>query len=276
MENASKALLMAGGVLISIIIATMLMLMFNNLTAYQRNANDQEYQAEVVKFNQPYEGYNRNDVRGNDLVSLINRVIDYNTRKTTANDEAEDTYQPITITINLTDSNGLIASLSRNDKNQLFTKSAYTINGIKSDLPLNEINEITITNIEINNNNYTFTEQVLDELVTAYDKIFVSNKDFEDKDTEDKKKIFYNFNSVVGKAVFDINFNNLTDEKLDKYLKELWTSINEDSKLRENVDKYYEYVQFKRAIFNCEGIEYDENTGRIKSMNFNFTGRFNN
>ena len=40
----------------------------------------------------------------------------------------------------------------------------------------------------------------------------------------------------------------------------------EDAKL------YYEYVQFKRAYFNCTGTEYDDNTGRLINMEFVCTG----
>ena len=37
--------------------------------------------------------------------------------------------------------------------------------------------------------------------------------------------------------------------------------------------KYYEYIQFKRAYFDCiEEPEYDENTGRILKLEFKCTG----
>ena len=44
--------------------------------------------------------------------------------------------------------------------------------------------------------------------------------------------------------------------------------------LKKKVDTYYEYVQFKRAKFDCIGTEYDQDTGRILKMNFKFTGKF--
>ncbi len=47
--------------------------------------------------------------------------------------------------------------------------------------------------------------------------------------------------------------------------------------LKEDVLTYYEYMQFKRAIFNCDTskIEYRSQTGRIKCMTFDFTGYIN-
>lgn len=32
--------------------------------------------------------------------------------------------------------------------------------------------------------------------------------------------------------------------------------------------KYYEFTQFKRALFNCTEVIYDQATGRIREMNF--------
>lgn len=34
--------------------------------------------------------------------------------------------------------------------------------------------------------------------------------------------------------------------------------------------EYYEYVQFKKATFKCNNVEYDNATGRVKKMVFNF------
>lgn len=37
-----------------------------------------------------------------------------------------------------------------------------------------------------------------------------------------------------------------------------------------NLYKYYEYVQFKKATFKCNNVEYDNATGRVKKMVFDF------
>ena len=36
---------------------------------------------------------------------------------------------------------------------------------------------------------------------------------------------------------------------------------------------YYEYMQFKRAVFKCRTLEYNEETGRVSKINFEFTGK---
>ena len=55
---------------------------------------------------------------------------------------------------------------------------------------------------------------------------------------------------------------------------EINSSLGKINELKDNVYKYYEYVQFKRARFDCSDVEYDDKTGRIISMTFVFTGKF--
>ena len=64
MENASKALLMAAGVLIALIIIGALLLMFNNLSNYQETNTQNTRESQIVEFNKQFETCNRKDVRG--------------------------------------------------------------------------------------------------------------------------------------------------------------------------------------------------------------------
>ena len=82
MENASKALVMAGSILIGLLVLGALILLFNNLSSYQNADIQNTRQAQVVEFNNEFTTYIREDVRGNELYSLLNRIIDYNKRKT--------------------------------------------------------------------------------------------------------------------------------------------------------------------------------------------------
>ena len=49
--------------------------MFSNLTSYQNSNEKANKDEQITKFNQEYSTYNRKDVRGNELYSLINRVV---------------------------------------------------------------------------------------------------------------------------------------------------------------------------------------------------------
>ena len=58
MENASKALLMAGSILIALMVIGVLVLMFNNLSYYQKSSDENIKQAQIIEFNNQYETFN--------------------------------------------------------------------------------------------------------------------------------------------------------------------------------------------------------------------------
>lgn len=97
MENASKALLIAGGVLLSILILTLVVLSYNNIADYFKAKNNLTKAEQIAKLNNEYTQYNRDDVRGSELLSLVNKVVDYNDR------EAENDDEKITIKIAIDD-----------------------------------------------------------------------------------------------------------------------------------------------------------------------------
>ncbi|MBR3163647.1 MAG: hypothetical protein IKF17_06090 [Clostridia bacterium] len=85
MENTSKALLIAGGVLISIMVVSLLVIGYNSLTDYQRTKQNALSEEQLVAFNKQYEAYNR-DLTGFEMVSLLNKIIDYNKLNTVSSD----------------------------------------------------------------------------------------------------------------------------------------------------------------------------------------------
>ena len=80
MENASKALIMAGSILISVVIIGALILMFNNLGELKKTELDSESTSKLLKYEQQIEGYCRPGLYGSELVSLSNLIDDYNKR----------------------------------------------------------------------------------------------------------------------------------------------------------------------------------------------------
>ena len=46
-------------------------------------------------------------------------------------------------------------------------------------------------------------------------------------------------------------------------------------KIQGDTKTYYQYTQFKRTYFNCTGVEYNDETGRIISMTFKWVNKFN-
>ena len=80
MENATKALLMAGGVLIAITIITILVKTYGNISTFQRQKLSEEEIAQIEEFNKDYTKYSGQYVYGTEIISMINKTVDYNKR----------------------------------------------------------------------------------------------------------------------------------------------------------------------------------------------------
>lgn len=246
MENASKALLMAAGVLISLVIIGAFMLMMSTLTDYQEKSYQSKADAQTVEFNNQYVTYNRKNVRGSDMVSLMNKIIDYNSRK------EEQGYTPMEIEMDIS------SSIRKNltyDGNQRVVMSGH------------------------------YTEDTIDQIVgqpegfrgsgTSGGKI----RELEEK--YQQKYIDQLANEISTILELRDNVNNRKDPEQDFVdLKLLPVSTKDElrkeygrlSDIYEDAVTYYEYIQFKRTTFDCTGTEYDENTGRIIKMEFECTG----
>lgn len=72
MENASKALLIAGGVLIAILILSVLVVTINIINSNQKAKEQALVTEQLVEFNQKYEAYNKKALRGTDIITLKN------------------------------------------------------------------------------------------------------------------------------------------------------------------------------------------------------------
>ena len=73
MENASKALLMAGGILIAIIIIALLVRSFTTVSIFQKAKLTEEEQAQLVAFNEQYTKYLGQYVYGTEVRTLMNK-----------------------------------------------------------------------------------------------------------------------------------------------------------------------------------------------------------
>ena len=266
MENASKALIMAGGVLIALLIIGSLLLMFNNLSSYQDTNIKETRTAQIIEFNNQFETYNRTDVRGSDLYSLLNNAADYNERKSIIGNEGKElSYKPIKVTFSLGSNYTLLSAPDK--KNRLFSNQIYEVSENKNTFKINVIDK------EVGEIEDTYGVSSLTQLSAAITKIFIEN----DSTSQEKKEAIKTYNSIVKDNKIKEPSENDTiawTTRWDSYL-------SEGTKIREDVYKYYEYIQFKRVYFDCasldgkgnSGVTYDKDTGRIISMNFVFNGK---
>lgn len=73
MENASKALLMAAGVLIAIITMALLVRSFTSISMFQKTQLTEEEQVQLIAFNEQYTQYLGRYVYGTEVLTLQNR-----------------------------------------------------------------------------------------------------------------------------------------------------------------------------------------------------------
>ena len=73
MENASKALLMAGGILIAMLIIAVLVRSITTVSIFQKAKLSEEEQAQLVAFNEQYTKYLGQYVYGTEVRTLMNK-----------------------------------------------------------------------------------------------------------------------------------------------------------------------------------------------------------
>lgn len=78
MENAVKALEMAAGVLLGVILMALVAYFFTNISSFPENEEDLMSVEQLRKFNLEYEVYNKTKMYGVDVLSCLNKVVSNN------------------------------------------------------------------------------------------------------------------------------------------------------------------------------------------------------
>lgn len=79
MENISRALLIAGGILITMLIVSLLVFARTQWGKYQKRKDDAQNSEQVAEFNERFEAYN-SVITGGKMVSLVNLSEDMNNK----------------------------------------------------------------------------------------------------------------------------------------------------------------------------------------------------
>ena len=77
MENASQALLIAGGVLIAILCLTMLVYAFDSLATLGNAAAEKEDTRRNAEWNAEWQAYNKQVLYGADIITVGNKAAEY-------------------------------------------------------------------------------------------------------------------------------------------------------------------------------------------------------
>ena len=123
MENASKALIIAGGMLIAILVVSLLVVGWNNLTDYNRAREKIDTVEQILKFNKEFESYNKGVVRGYELVSLSNLVLDTNTRYS-----ADQGYKNIEVYVKFLKGTTVVDNLADDKAKKIVTDDYVNLN----------------------------------------------------------------------------------------------------------------------------------------------------
>ena len=273
MENSAKAIIIAGGMFILIMVITLLVIFGRSLSSYMQDQHDKEMVKQITEFNNKFANYQGTELRGNELISVLNRVIDYN-----ALEAGEYGYDPVLVEINFNNRTELdsVIKFSSTEENFLFkNKNASTIKNSKdSDEALKTISQKGTTILSKYSDNVNDPDNYIPRLTdTKLQKLSAEISNIAQKqdnsswlDGYDRKEVY---NSTRAKKLTNILGYQVSAEGTEK------CKINVDGiekdiipAVKKATCEYYQYTQFKRIMFKCTLIEYSQDTGRINKMSF--------
>ena len=221
MENAAKALIIAVGILIAIM--TLSLIVYAS-TANERLAqaqNEKKAVEELAKFNNEYESYHKDRLYGVDVITVINKAIEHNTKM-----QAADVTNPYYINISF--------KTEEDFKNEIY-KFVYDVET---------------------------KEKTYEKYGETYDEEDKWNE-LINKDPIIKKDTEYSLGTLKEKGFI---FNNKVKKIFEEgYVNDDTYSISKNNTIT-TYTLYSALTNFKRAIFTCTDVEY--NNGRIRSMTF--------
>lgn len=272
MENSSKALYIAGSLLIAVSILSLLMFTFKGMGKAQSRQDEQASEQEIINFNKEYEAFNKRIMSAVEVVSCINKAISNNE---SAKDQKDydrmvdvhvKTYSELTESVQI--------YLYRNGSNKFISKDSLD-EDTKSELSNFILNKKMFILFNITGNKYKKLCTKLNESVKLNN--LTPGQGLDNKD-----------NYKMDIIVVEKSSSRSSPYKWDGLL--TTDNIpNENSNLRKLIQtqKSYSY-KFKDAInnneynlvwttaindfwklkFQCTSVEYSENNSRVKSLTF--------
>lgn len=237
MENAAKALIIAGGILLAIMTLTLLVYGITSTGRIEQARAESEKTEELANFNMEYEAYNKKRMYGVDVITVINKAINHNKAMKATNID-DPYYINITFITKEDFKNELYVRVyNETDKKVDYEKYGTTVSDPHIPNYWTEITSADLSQTEI-------TSGVQYTLLSFSGNNAIMNKDF--------TKIFDGYKE-------DITKTTLPETKLEAGRKVTKTTT---------CTLYSALTNFKRAIFQCTNVDYSPQTGRIESMTF--------
>lgn len=169
MENASKFLLMAGGILIALLVISALVLMFNQIGDYEKGKSNTEKVSQVADFNKEFMVFTYDNIQGTDIISLANKIVNFNSKSGMQNSINYDKKIKLYLNFGNKNKSGSFAyKLGGNPV--IFTRDSYTIENSSGFL------QLISTYMEYDNK---FSIKVMNRLSANYDSIASGEKTIE-------------------------------------------------------------------------------------------------
>lgn len=116
MENAAKALTIAGGVLIAIIVIATLWYSFQQWGILPQAKADNEKISQEVEFNKEFESYNKQNLYGTDVITVLNKAMASNEKYGITYDPSDPYFIDVQFTLK-SDVTGYTKTYERSEDN---------------------------------------------------------------------------------------------------------------------------------------------------------------
>ena len=127
MENASKSLVIAGGILLAMLTISLLFLLLSNINSSKMTEEEKLAAKQLQEFNQQWEAYNKKVLYGTDVISVLNKAMDNNS-KASVEDDTNKYY--VNVKVNLRKGTDIIDFTTKITKLDLKTGITSSVNFI--------------------------------------------------------------------------------------------------------------------------------------------------
>ncbi len=290
MENASKALIIAGGVILAVIIMSLIAYFFAGVSEWPQQQDDTDYKEQLAKFNQEYEIYEKSAMYGTDVISCLNKVVNFDEKYVEEDEEIRDSTTGKIIDYK----GGWLSGTKYGNKKEFAIDVSVTLkNELEESLEVYYIDSgressVSTSNKEQLQTNESEAAQVKDAfgyISDANDKIknkretaflsYYMNDGKEDPLVNGSHSISYmakdkQYNLLKSETEIDTSKELYKLIKLSKFDLKVTIKNPDSSTLRQWSTVIWKtpLYDFKSKRFKCDGIEYNVQTGRVNKISF--------
>ena len=249
MENVTKALLIAAGILFAVLILSLLAMFGGQLSGYYAEQHNSKIIEQDAKFNAQFENYNGQTIRGNEIISIMNKVVNYNTSIADM-----EKYDKVILSIDLKGyQNRANDNFKYSDSDTSIFQGKMSANILKN-TATSDVNIRDVANI---------SADLINELASAG----ISN--ISDAQLQALSADIQNI-AIDSNAAQSLQITR--NQKLQNILgknKANSLNVSQMNTLVNVTKKYNQYTQFKRAMFKCTGVQHNTSqNGRVIGMTF--------